>query len=136
MRKQTLQSLKPGDYKVRIIVAGSRGYNNKKEFHEILTEYVERFNEDILFISGKAKTGADDLIIQWCKKFNYPCLEMPANWEEYQKSAGYIRNTAMSEIATHCILFRTPTSPGSKHMHDIAIDKHLIVKDVIIEIHK
>lgn len=124
-KPQLQQSLKLKDYTVRIIVAGSRGYNDRNTFHEYIVEYLNRFDIPVLFISGAALSGADRLIIQWCEKYKYPCKQYPANWDKNGKAAGFIRNEEMSEIATHLLCFYNGISPGSKNMIALANDKKL-----------
>ena len=130
---QTLQSTNPKDYHTRIIVAGTREWGDKKLFHDTLIEYLERFDEPILFISGAAKTGADRFIIDWCKKFKYPCLEVPADWDAYDKAAGYKRNEQMLEMATHLLCFWDTRSRGTAHMRQIASEKPIPVTTVLVE---
>lgn len=113
---QENQSINFKDYKIIIVVFGTRQYNNKREFHSFMVEYIKRFDEPILFLSGAASSGADRFIIDWCKKFKYPCHEMPADWDKHAKAAGYIRNVAMSDIATNGVAFFDGTSPGTNHM--------------------
>jgi hypothetical protein len=120
------------DYKVRIVVQGSRGYSDRKEFHCVMSQYVKQFNEPILFISGAAWSGADRLIIQWCQKFKYPCKQMPADWDTYQKRAGFLRNIEMAKVATHLVSFYDGKSPGTKHQLSVAKDYNLIVTAIII----
>lgn len=130
---QTLQSVNPKDYHVRVIVAGTREWGDKKLFHDTLLEYMDRFNEPILFISGAAKTGADRFIIDWCKKYKYPCLEVPADWDTYGKSAGYLRNAQMLDIATHLLCYWNTKSRGTAHMRQIASEKHIPVTTILVE---
>lgn len=132
-KTQELQSLNIKNYSVRIIVAGTRKYNNRIEFHNLLCEYISNFNTPILFISGAAATGADRLIIQWCKKFKYPCLEKPANWEMYPGVAGFIRNKEMSQIATHLLAFYDGQSNGTKDMINNANLSKIITQIILIK---
>lgn len=126
---QQKQSLDPKDYNVRVCVFGTRQYADRREFHRVLMAYLKLHEgEDILFISGAAKSGADRLIIDWCKKFGYPCLEMPADWDTYGKSAGYRRNTDMSVVMSHGLGFWDGKSVGTKHMVDIAVAAKRSVK--------
>lgn len=129
---QIQQSIKLRDYTVRIIVAGSRLYNDRKAFHEEIVEYLNRFDEPVLFISGAASSGADRLIIEWCKKFNYPCLQYPADWDKNGKAAGFIRNAEMAEVATHLLCFYNGVSPGTKDMISVANEKNLIIRVIAI----
>lgn len=130
---QELQSLNPKDYTNRVIVAGSRGYDNREEFHRVMCAYLKRFDAPILFISGAAPSGADDFIIRWCKRYNYPCLQMPADWDLNGKAAGFIRNTEMAKIASHVLAFYDGESRGTGHMIDLAIKEKLQVKILYIK---
>lgn len=132
-KTQILQSINPKDYHVRVIVAGTRDWGDKKLFHETLVEYLERFDEPILFISGAARTGADRFIIDWCKKYKYPCLEVPADWDSYGASAGYKRNAEMLQMATHLLCYWDARSKGTAHMRQIASEKPIPVTTVLVE---
>lgn len=116
-KPQELQSLDYRDYKHRIVVFGTRYYNNKVEFHAEMMALLERLNgEPVIFFSGAAKSGADYLIIRWCRKFNFPCILFPADWDKNQKAAGFIRNTEMAKLATYGLGFWDHVSNGTKHM--------------------
>lgn len=144
-----MMSLNPEDYEIRIIVAGSRGYRDRRQFHEVLTDYIKPFDQPFLFISGKASSGADDLIIRWCQKFHYPCKEMPADWENletphaviktrpdgklYNAHAGHERNLAMARLATHLLVFFDGKSPGTRNMLALAKQYKLVTTTILIE---
>lgn len=130
---QTLQSVNPKDYHVRVIVSGTREWGDKKLFHDTLVEYMDRFNEPILFISGAAKTGADRFIIDWCKKYKYPCLEFPIDWDSYDKSAGYVRNQQMLDMATHLLCYWDTKSRGTAHLRQSASEKPIPVTTILVE---
>jgi hypothetical protein len=133
-KSQEQQSLNPKDYHTRIIVAGTRNWFNKKMFHETLLEYLKRFDTPILFISGAAPTGADRMIIDWCKKYKYPCLECPADWDHLGRVAGFTRNSEMADMATHLLCYWDLISPGTKHMREISSNKNLIITTIAIRI--
>lgn len=133
-KPQLLQSLDLQDYRVRIVVAGTRGYNNRREFHEIICQYLETFEDPVLFISGGARTGADHLIIEWCNKFDYPCKIYPAFWESEGKIAGFLRNERMAKAATDLITFHDGVSPGTADMKRRASFHQLRTLDILIEI--
>jgi hypothetical protein len=127
-----------GDYDVAIVVAGSRDYNDYRKFSEIIEGYlcVEVPKETVIFISGKAKTGPDDMIIRWCKEHGYAWTEFPADWDDisapgafvkrnrlgklYNARAGHDRNRLMAEHASRVICFWDGFSPGTKNMIDEA----------------
>lgn len=124
-KEQSQQSLALKDYEHKVVVCGSRNWNDRAFFHEKMLEYLEDFTQPVIFISGAAPTGADALIIQWCKKFRYPCKEYPANWDRDGKVAGFLRNERMAKVATHVLAFHDGNSPGTKHMLKMAEEHHL-----------
>lgn len=120
---QQLQSLDPRDYKTVVCVAGTRHYNDRKFFHAKIVEFLELCDGPVLFVSGAASSGADDLIIRWCQHYGYPCLKMPADWENVKgvpnfnkKTAGFVRNAEMAEVVSFLIVFFDGASPGTSDM--------------------
>ena len=107
-------SLNPKDYRVIIVVSGTRKWADKVKFHTHITQYLRRFNEPVLFVSGAAPSGADRMIIQWCARYNYPCIEMPADWDTYGPQAGFVRNFDLLNIGTHFATFWDGVSPGTE----------------------
>ncbi len=134
-KAQLLKSTDLKDYTIRVIVAGSRGFSDKILFHEKIIAFLEDLDEPVLFISGGAPSGADDLIIRWCKRFGYPCKEMPADWDNLGRSAGYVRNVEMAKVATHLLVFYDGASPGTTHMLEQAEPDayNLITKTFLIK---
>lgn len=80
---------------MRIIIAGSREYENQNEFtnivNYIMTFDIFKTDESKEIISGHAH-GADQLGEQFAKKMNYPIKLFIPNWKMYGKKAGHIRN--------------------------------------------
>lgn len=105
----------------RVLVAGSRGFNNYEDFCDSLESAIDLklMREDGCFISGKASRGADAMIIRWCKEHQILCREMPADWDTHKKSAGYIRNADMAKVCSGAIIFWDLLSPGTKNMVDL-----------------
>lgn len=106
---------------MNIIIAGGRDFNNYEFLKEKCSNVINSFlfKDDIKLVSGKAK-GADTLGENFAKEFNYQLLEYPANWNEYGKSAGYIRNEEMAKISQVLIAFWDGKSKGTKHMINLA----------------
>lgn len=121
-KRQKEVSLTPSDYKVVVVVFGTRHYNDRRQFHEDMCDLVESYEgQPILFVSGAAYSGADRLIIQWCRKFGYPCLEFPAQWEDkkgYNPAAGFERNEKMAKISTFGRGYWDGKSTGTQDMMD------------------
>lgn len=116
---------------MKLIIAGSRSFKDyemlKAETMYFILRTISPFDNDIEIISGKA-IGADLLGERFATEYNLKLIEMPADWDRFGKSAGYIRNKQMAEIATHCICFWDGESKGTKHMIDLAEQFNLIMK--------
>jgi len=134
----TATSLNPKDYPDhRICVAGSRSWKptleNKLRFHDEICDLLEDIKSydpqgGVLFVSGAAPDGADRMIIEWCHRWGYPCIEMPAMWNDYREfaertgkknPAGMLRNRQMRDVITYLLAFYDGVSRGTKDMIDI-----------------
>jgi hypothetical protein len=115
----------------KVIVAGSRGFNDYEYLCECLDEQILNMTEqndiidEIQIVSGGAK-GADKLGEKYAKERGYSLKVFPANWNKFGKSAGYRRNEEMAEYADACICFWDKESKGTKHMIDLA-KKHKLI---------
>lgn len=142
-KPQQLQSLDPRDYKVIACVAGTRHFNDRRLFHEKILEFLEIQEEPVLFLSGAAHSGADDLIIRWCAKFKYPCKRMPADWDNEKglpnfnkRAAGFVRNAEMAAIATHLLAFFDGESRGTQDMIDRCEELHRHIQVILVPVQK
>lgn len=122
------------DFDIRVIVAGTRKYNDVASFSKHIETFILNHPDSkIAFISGAAKSGADALIINWCKEHGYKCFEYPAKWKRpdgtVDMSAGYTRNRTMGDVGTHLIAFWDGVSNGTQNMIEIAEAKkmHVII---------
>ena len=107
------------DYDVVICVAGSRGFNDYREFCFWVDSYLDYLKADnFCFVSGAASKGPDDMIIRYAKEHNFVCFEYPADWDELGKAAGMIRNAEMREVITHLLAFWDGVSRGTAEMID------------------
>lgn len=110
---------------IRIIVAGGRNFKDFDKLSTTIDKYLED-KENVVIISGDAK-GADKLGLRYAKQNKIEYEVYPANWEKHGKSAGFIRNAEMSDIATDLIAFHDNKSKGTKHMIETARKKKLKV---------
>lgn len=110
------------DFSIRIVVAGSRSFNDYDLFKSSIDDYLlTRFKDKkVLFISGGARRGADEMIIHYCVENRLPYALYEADWSRFGKSAGYIRNVEMCDACTDVVVFWDCVSKGTKHMMDIA----------------
>lgn len=103
----------------KVIVAGSREFNDYEFLKEKLNHLLRYVGDEIEIVSGTAK-GADKLGERFAKEHGYKITEFPANWNKFGLSAGYHRNEEMGKYADACVVFWINKSKGSKHMIDIA----------------
>ena len=118
----------------KVIIAGSRGFSNYKLLKEKCNEYLreKRKEYNIIIISGGAR-GADTLGEKYAQDEGFSLEVFPANWNKFGKSAGFIRNEQMAEIADALIAFWDGKSNGTKHMIEIMENKKLLVRVVNYE---
>lgn len=82
---------------MRILVCGSRYWDDEKIVHIVLNGYYE---PGVTVIDGMAK-GADTFGYTWTQQYgeeyDINSERYPADWEQYGKRAGYLRNVQMLE---------------------------------------
>ena len=110
---------------MKIIIAGSRNFTDYEMLKGFCDSYLSYY-ENIEIVSGLAK-GADSLAIDYANEKGYSVLEFPANWKEFGKRAGYVRNEQMADVGDVLIAFWDCESHGTKHMIQIAKKKGLEV---------
>lgn len=116
---------------IRVIVAGSRKFNNLQKLrHELDRLDIHNIASEI--VSGGAR-GVDSLGEEYAKAWNIPVKVFPADWETHGKKAGYLRNQEMAQYADELFAFWDGKSLGTKHMIDLALKHNLDVE--IITLH-
>lgn len=117
---------------MRVIIAGGRDFDN----YELLCQRCDHLlsmQNDITVICGMAR-GADLFGKRYAEERGYEVVCFPADWDTYGKAAGYRRNAEMAEYAAEgfgaLIAFWNGASKGTKHMIDLAKQKHLSVRVV------
>lgn len=115
---------------MKLIVAGSRDYNDEaflySKLNEVYYTYSELCNIDCIIVGGCR--GVDTIAKQWALDLYIPVKEYPADWEKYGKGAGPRRNEEMAKIATHLIAFKSSKSTGTQNMITLANKYNLWVK--------
>lgn len=122
----------------RIIICGSRTFNDYEGLKLEMFLYMKmRLQTEIIeIVSGgqvsyNAKTnekyGADYLGEKYAEEMGFTMKRFPANWNQFGKQAGAIRNKEMAKYATHCVAFWDGKSKGTKMMIDIATKQGLEV---------
>ena len=113
-----------------VIIAGSRSFNDYDLMKRKMDYYLSNTElHNVEIVSGTAN-GADKMGERYALESNIKLTKMPADWDKFGKSAGYIRNSAMAEYSTHCVVFWDGVSKGTKHMIDLAKKSNLTLRVV------
>ena len=108
----------------RIIIAGGRDFNDE----HLLTQSCDKIIGDSIceIVSGGAR-GADRLGEFYAMEKNLEVKRFPADWDQFGKRAGFLRNAEMADYADTLIAFWDGESRGTKHMIDLANQNGLVV---------
>ena len=113
----------------RVIIAGTRSFNDyellRDSCNNLLSEKQQ--THTVVVISGTAR-GADQMGERYARERGFQLRRFPADWEQYGKSAGHIRNAKMADNADALIAFWDGESKGTKNMIDNARRKGLAVR--------
>lgn len=119
---------------MRLIVAGSRGFND----YPLMARALDAINQQEtvrVVLSGTAR-GADTLGERWAFENRVRIERHPAEWNKYGKSAGYRRNAEMADAAHGLLAAWDGSSPGTQHMIDLATGRGLrlwVIRTDILE---
>lgn len=118
----------------RVLVCGGRNYGTPPQGaipEELKKATIERaelnsFLDDLLFELGTfsmchgGASGADTLAGEWAHRNKIEVKVYPADWNEYGKAAGPIRNQIMLADFDPDMIIAFPGGRGTAHMMNIA----------------
>lgn len=81
-----------------------------------MMDFVSQHGMPSEIVSGNCKTGADYFGEKWAESNNIPVKLFPADWDQYGRAAGPIRNKEMAKYCDRAILFWDNNSRGTKNM--------------------
>lgn len=115
---------------MRVLVCGSRTFNDYKLLEETL-DAIGQEKEINTIIHGMAR-GADTLGGEYAKSRGIGVFEFPADWKQWGKRAGPIRNSEMLRVGLPDVVvaFWDGWSQGTHHMIGIAKEAGVEVKIV------
>jgi hypothetical protein len=101
----------------KLIVAGGRDFDDYVLVHGQLMELASTTYRDkaVSIVSGMAR-GADALGARFAKVEGVRLYEFPANWDQYGKRAGFMRNEQMGRFSDGLLAFWDTRSKGTAHM--------------------
>lgn len=104
----------------KIVVAGSRGFNDYEKICEVLDDYDLTPEDEI--VSGTAR-GTDRLGERYAEEHSIKIKRFQADWNKYGKKAVYLRNEEIAKYCTEGVIFWDGDSKGTKHMINL-LSKH------------
>lgn len=127
----TYQNIKMEKKVIRIGVIGSRNFSDYSLFCEKLEYLTHNIKEDIIYISGACKSGADKMIANYCLENNKQLIEYPPNYIKYSgKHALFKRNDEIVANCDYLISYWDGISRGASYTHNKAIKRGINVKVV------
>lgn len=124
--------LNVGRWVVRVLVCGSRDWEDEDEIADVLADLIA--GAPVTIVHGGAR-GADYIAGKIAEFYGYAVEVFPADWERYGKRAGFIRNVAMLDTRPdRVVAFQRNGSRGTQHTIDearkrgIPVDVHSSAK--------
>lgn len=79
---------------MKVLVCGGRNWVRYELIDDAVLRLKRACGEDLTIIQGEAR-GTDSMARAFCRKYNVNVVGFPANWDEYGRAAGPIRNKEM-----------------------------------------
>lgn len=121
---------------MRILVTGSRDWEDWQELSFQLFKYASSTYEYVTVVHGHCPTGADAMadyvgaeLLGFMEITGVGVERHPADWDQYGKSAGFRRNAEMVNLgADICLAFIKNGSKGATMTADLAEKAGIPVK--------
>jgi predicted Rossmann fold nucleotide-binding protein DprA/Smf involved in DNA uptake len=108
---------------MKTIIAGGRTITD----YSLVLSAIGESNFTITEIVSGMAPGVDTLAVQYAEENNLPLAEFHADWNQYKKAAGPIRNREMANYADALIAIWDGESRGTKNMIEEATKRGLQV---------
>jgi predicted nucleic acid-binding protein len=110
---------------MKVIIAGSRDITDYQFVKEAIEAAIETSGFVITEVIFGCAKGVDTLGEKWARENNIPIAHFPADWKQYGKRAGHLRNSQMADYGEALIAARIDETPGTTNMIEIAEKKGL-----------
>lgn len=123
---------------MRLLVCGSRDFNERQEFVENILNALITFDEqDATIIEGGA-AGADSYASEYAHAYRFDHERYTADWQKYGHAAGLIRNQRMLEEGKPDLVVAFVNKPlaesrGTAHM--VRIAREAGVRTIVVEVY-
>jgi hypothetical protein len=115
---------------MRILITGSRTWTNKVSIADAIRQaWVDAGKPYRVTVVHGGARGADYIADVFAKRMRFHTEKHDANWEEFGKRAGYIRNQKMVDLgADICLAFIRNESSGATMCVELAEKSGIPVK--------
>lgn len=117
---------------MKVIIAGSRHYRDYNQFKALCDQLFQTLPSEIEIVSGGAP-GTDTMGERYAAEKGYPVKVFPADWNQYPRIAGHIRNSEMADYADALFAFWDGKSKGTDSMVRAARRRRLKVTITILK---
>lgn len=114
---------------MRLIIAGGRDFNDYDVVLHHMNLWLADHQPPTEIICGGAR-GADELGKWWAFAHRIRVIEFPADWKQFGRKAGPVRNDQMARYANALLAFWDGESKGTANMIEVAARRGLMVKVV------
>lgn len=112
---------------MRVIVAGSRGISE----YDLVCWAIWDSGFQVTSVVTGCAPGVDALGVRWATERKLPVARYPANWNQWGRAAGPLRNQQMAGNADALVAVWDGKSPGTAHMIQCARRRGLAVHVVM-----
>lgn len=106
----------------RLLICGSRNWRSQYPIQAVILGEREMRGINLVVVHGDCPTGADRIASQLCDNYGIDQEKHPADWKQYGRAAGPIRNQEMAKLGVNAVwAFKerfdwTFTRGGTEHM--------------------
>lgn len=120
---------------MKVLVCGSRHFETEANYQQLKKVLGSELGFGISEIIHGGARGADTHAGRYAEEAGIPVREFPADWKQYGKRAGPIRNSQMLRegMPDYCVAFLAPNSRGTKNMIEQARRAGIPTKVINIE---
>jgi len=100
---------------MKVIICGGRDYDDYQHMSEALAQICLQYGDITAVVQGGAR-GADSLARRWAIENKIPFEQYDADWKQYGKAAGPIRNQEMLDESGATMVIAFPGGNGTYDM--------------------
>jgi len=117
---------------MKLVIAGSRVFNNLEKVKEIIEIAVSAMEKPVTTVLCGCAQGVDIAGAEWASERGIKVDYYPADWKKFGKAAGPIRNKKMAIDSDEVLVIRTKVSTGSENMAENTLEAGKVLHEYVI----